>query len=203
MLATHVTDNLIFAAVEIAHRRYELVMKLAALPIFAACVAASAWVIETCRARGRHPLRPALLLEALIIALCILPGLLLPAPKGPDDIAAVIAGTTALCAMAMQNTIMRLILQNMPPTTVMTGNITFVMCELVQRTRDISAAALSRRVQLIATSLLGFIAGATAGGVAQISVGCWALLAPVAALLALLPAERAALRAAAAFQAAG
>lgn len=203
MLAAHVTGNLIFAAVEIAHGRYELVMKLAALPIFAACVAASAWTIETWRSRGRHPLRLALMLEALIIALCILPELLLPAPQGPDDSAAVVGGTTALCAMALQNTIMRLILNNMPPTTVMTGNITFVMCELVRRTREFSAAALSHRVRLIATSLSGFVAGAILGGMAQTHAGPWALLVPVAALLALLPVERAAMRAAAAAQGTG
>ena len=47
LLAAHVTGNLIFLAYDITRGQYDLVMKLAALPIFAASVAVSAWFIGT------------------------------------------------------------------------------------------------------------------------------------------------------------
>lgn len=204
LLAAHVTGNLIFLALSIARGHYDLVMKLLALPMFALSVAASAWVFERWTARGWHPLRPALMVEAAAIALCMLVGLVLPFPDGPDDAAAVIAGSTALFAMALQNTTMRMILNNLPPTTVMTGNITYVMSETTRRFSGFGAAmparetaALPRRARLIAATLAAFTAGAIAGGTGALHLGGWALLLPIAALIALLPAERAVMRAAA------
>ena len=128
LLPAHVTGNLIFLAVDLARHEYNVVMKVAALPIFAVSVAISAWLIGSERS-GRHPFLPMMLLQATVLGLSLIVGLILPKPATPDDTSVIAVGTMMLFAMALQNTVMRLILNNLPPTTIMTGNITHVVAE--------------------------------------------------------------------------
>jgi uncharacterized membrane protein YoaK (UPF0700 family) len=206
LLAAHVTGNLIFLAYDITRGQYDLVMKLAALPIFAVSVAISAWFIGTVSARGRHPFLPAVILQAAALGACAVAGLMLPPPHGPDDATIVVTGSLALFAMAMQNTIMRVILNNLPATTVMTGNITHVVAEAVRWAAGIGAAmtpgsvaALSSRAKQVGYTLGAFAIGAIVGGLVQAHVGYPGLLIPIVVLLGLLPFGRVALRAAAQF----
>jgi len=206
LLAAHVTGNLIFLAYDITRGQYDLVMKLAALPIFAISVAISAWFIGTVSARGRHPFLPAVILQAASLGACAAAGLLLPAPHGPDDVTVVVTGSFALFAMALQNTIMRLLLNNLPATTVMTGNITHVVAEAVRWAAGFgvamtpgSVAALSSRAKQVGYTLGAFAIGAIVGGLMQAHVGYPGLLVPIMALLALLLFGQAVLRAAAQF----
>jgi uncharacterized membrane protein YoaK (UPF0700 family) len=61
------------------------------------------------------------------------------------------------------------------------------------------ASTLARRAQRIALALTSFTVGAIVGGWAQLSVGYVGLLAPVAALLILIPIGRNEIRAVARF----
>jgi uncharacterized membrane protein YoaK (UPF0700 family) len=193
LLAAHVTGNLIFLAVEIARGEYDLLMKLLALPLFAVFVMLSAWWIEVAKSRDRDPLQAALLVQAGLIGACLLVGLALPPARGPDDVGAIIPGSVALFAMALQNTTMRMILNNLPPTTVMTGNITHVVSETTRwslRPKS-EEALLARRGKLIAVTLGSFTTGAIAGGILQVHIGYPGLMLPITTLVALLPLARA------------
>jgi uncharacterized membrane protein YoaK (UPF0700 family) len=206
LLPAHVTGNLIFLAVDIAQHQYNLIMKIAALPIFAVSVAISAWLIGSLSARGRHPFLPMILLQAAVLGLSLISGLLLPKPVTPDDTTVAVIGSMLLFAMALQNTIMRLVLNNLPPTTIMTGNLTHMVAEAVRwfagfgptMTAD-ETATLARRARRIGLTLASFTIGAIAGGLAQVHVGYIGLLAPIVALLLLLPIGHAELRATARF----
>ena len=197
LLPAHVTGNLIFIAVDIARQQYNLIMKIAALPIFAASVAISAWLIGTLNARQRQPFRPMVLLQAAVLGLSLVAGLLMPAATSPDDATVAVVGSTMLFAMAVQNTVMRLILNNLPPTTIMTGNITHMVAEGVRLAAGFGVAAtpaeasmLARRAQRIGLALGSFTAGAIVGGLVQLHVGYIGLLIPITALLILIPIGR-------------
>jgi len=201
-LPAHVTGNLIFLAVDIARHNYDLIMKIAALPIFAASVAVTTWLIGTLSARGRHPFLPMVLLQAAVLGLSLLAGLLMPPAANADDATVVVVGSTMLFAMAVQNTVMRLILNNLPPTTIMTGNITHMVTEGVRLAAGFGgavtpseASTLAHRARRIGLALISFTAGAIVGGWAQLNVGYVGLLAPIAALLVLIPIGRDELRA--------
>jgi hypothetical protein len=130
-------------------------MKLAALPIFAACVTASTWAIEIWRSRGclaRRALHPARAGAADADGT----GRQRRRHRGFDD---------AMRDGAAEQ-MMRLILHDMRPTTVTTGNITSPSLSQ-QWSGDMSAAASPRRVRLIVISPAEFIAGVVAGGVAE------------------------------------
>jgi len=194
LLPAHVTGNLIFLAVDIARHQYNLIMKIAALPIFAASVAISAWLIGTLSTRGRHPFIPMVLLQAAILGLSLIAGLLMPPAANADDATVVVVGSTMLFAMAVQNTMMRLILNNLPPTTIMTGNITHMVAEGVRLAAGFGpavtpseASTLARKAQRIGLALASFAVGAIVGALAQVHVGYAGLLAPIAALLVLIP----------------
>jgi uncharacterized membrane protein YoaK (UPF0700 family) len=198
LLAANVTGNLIFLAYDITRGEYALILKFSALPIFAASVAASAWFIGMLATRGRQPFRPAIIVEAAALGTCLVAGILLPPPHGPDDAAVIAAGASALFAMGMQNTVMRLILNNLPPTTVVTGNITHIVAEAVRRLAGFGAAmtpgaatALTSRARQVGLALAAFAVGAIAGGQAELHVGYPGLLLPIAVLLGLLPLGRA------------
>ena len=178
LLPAHVTGNLIFLAVDIARHQYNLIMKTAALPIFAVAVAISAWLIGTLSARGRHPFLPMILLQAAVLGLSLVAGLLMPMATTPDDATVAVVGSMMLFAMAIQNTVMRLILNNLPPTTIMTGNITHIVVEGVRWAAGFGpvmmpfeAATLAHRAQRIGLALASFAVGAVAGGLAQVHVG--------------------------------
>jgi uncharacterized membrane protein YoaK (UPF0700 family) len=206
LLAAHVTGNLIFLAYDITRGEYDLGMRLAALPIFALSVAVSAWFIGTISARGRHPFLPAVVLQTVAVGACLIAGLVLPVPKGPDDLTSVVCGAIALFSMGLQNTMMRVILNNLPATTVMTGNITHIVAEAVRWAVGFgvamtpgSVAALSSRAKQVGYTLGAFAVGAIVGGLVQVHIGYFGLLLPMAVLLGLLPFGRAALHAAARF----
>lgn len=203
LLTAHVTGNLIFLAYDLVRGHYEFFMKLAAMPVFAAAVVASSWCIFTLAAHGRHPFPIAIILEAAILGACLIAGLLLPMPRGPDDPTVMVAGSLAFCAMGLQSTIMRVILNDLPPTTVITSNITQMLSEAVEMIghfgeakAPLGEAKASRRAKDIATTLTAFTAGAIAGGMAQVHFGYPGLLVPIVVLLGLLPFGQAARRAA-------
>jgi len=119
LLPAHVTGNLVLLAVDLSHGQHGVGMKLAALPISALKAAASAWCVGTLRERGKDAFLPAIALQAVLIAVCLTLSLVLPQTEAPSDLSAVAVGCFALLAMSLQNATMRLVLNNLPPTTVM------------------------------------------------------------------------------------
>ncbi|MEJ0020536.1 MAG: YoaK family protein [Acetobacteraceae bacterium] len=192
LLVAHVTGNLVFLGLSVARGDYDLLMKVLALPIFAVSVAVSARVITALRERGWNAFVPAALAEAVAIALCLVAGLSLAAPQNPDDTTAILIGALGLFAMGLQNTMMRLVLNDMPPTTAMTTNLTSVVSELAMWSarRNGTAVPLTTRARLIGSTLAGFTLGAVAGGLSEVHAGYFALLVPITTLLALLPVGR-------------
>jgi uncharacterized membrane protein YoaK (UPF0700 family) len=203
LLPAHVTGNLVFIAIDLGRGQSDIGMKLAAVPIFVGGVAGAAWFIGRVREGGENPFRFALALQACLIAASLVGWFALPPVRRPDDLSAVVVGSFALLAMALQNVTMRLILNNMPPTTVMTGNITQVVSDTVafafefrsMRGIEHEGRILSRQAVRMALTLSGFAAGALAAALGYRVLGGAILVAPIAALIGLIPFERAAARA--------
>ncbi|MBW4023347.1 MAG: DUF1275 domain-containing protein [Proteobacteria bacterium] len=195
LLPAHVTGTLIFLAINLSHGQYNIILKLAALPIFCVAVLGSAWFIGAIAERGRDPFLPALLMQAALLLCGMIAAIVLPKSHGPDGLATVTIGTCALAAMGLQNTIMRLILNNLPPTTVMTGNITQVLSDTVgyacrfssiRRIKD-EKVILERQAKRMLITVLSFLAGALAAAFTCERLGEFALCLPVLAILCLIP----------------
>jgi uncharacterized membrane protein YoaK (UPF0700 family) len=201
LLPAHVTGNLVLLAVNLSHGQHGVGMKLAALPVFALGAAASAWCVGMLREKDRDAFLPAISLQAGLIAVCLAVSLTLPKADGPNDLSAVVVGCFALLAMSLQNVTMRLVLNNLPPTTVMTGNITQVVSDTVAfafhfpslRNREDEKRLLSHQAERMALTLSGFTAGSLVTALGYRAVGASILVVPIVTLISLVPFGRAAL----------
>jgi len=195
LLPAHVTGNLIFLALYLAHGHYQVLMFVAALPIFCGGVMASAWAIGWLSEHGRDPFLPALLAEAALLLLTVAAALAFGHSGSPNSIGNLVTGAIIVLAMALQNTIMRLVLNNLPPTTVMTGNLTQVLSDIVAfacRFPSISHTkgeriVLERQARRMLLTLLAFLIGALVSGLAEVRIGETGLILPALAVLALIP----------------
>jgi uncharacterized membrane protein YoaK (UPF0700 family) len=121
--------------------------------------------------------------------------LLIPAGAGPNEPGVLAGSVLALIAMALHNTFMRLVLNDLPPTTVLTGNITHVLSHTAAlmfglstiRHTDISSHGLGQQARRMLLTIVSFVAGTIAAAFGTRWLGAAALLMPIAALLGLIP----------------
>jgi uncharacterized membrane protein YoaK (UPF0700 family) len=198
LLPAHVTGNLIFLALTVARGHTDVLIYILALPIFCAGVVLSAWIIGTIAERGFEPLLPALLLEAGLLFAAMLGSLALPPSHSANSLTSIGVGIPIVLAMSMQNTLMRLVLNNMPPTTVMTGNITQVLGDFTAYFSHFSSIRhtqrekkiLERQAERMLFTFLSFLAGALLSAFASGHFRGGALVLPILALLVLVPYGR-------------
>lgn len=195
LLPAHITGNLIFLSLALARGHTDFLIYILALPIFGAGVILSAWIIGTISKRGREPFLPALLCEAGLLLVAMVTSFTLPPSHSASSLTSLLVGTPVVLAMSMQNTLMRLVLNNLPPTTVMTGNITQVLGDFtayfcrfppIHHTRR-QQTILERQALRMLFTFLSFLAGAVVSAFAGGHFHGGALLLPVLALLALVP----------------
>jgi uncharacterized membrane protein YoaK (UPF0700 family) len=85
--------------------------------------------------------------------------------------------------MGVQNAASRLSLNELAPTTVMTGNVTQLIIDLIDVAGGKAEAAVRTRIDKFLWPILAFGAGAIGGAFAYMRAGFPALLLPVAILL--------------------
>jgi uncharacterized membrane protein YoaK (UPF0700 family) len=88
--------------------------------------------------------------------------------------------------MAVQNAGSRLILANHGPTTMMTGNTTQAVIDLVDLLRGVPEEhpEARKRLKLLVPAILAFLAGALLGAISYATFSFWCLIVPIVALLA-------------------
>jgi uncharacterized membrane protein YoaK (UPF0700 family) len=199
LLTAHTTGNLVFLAIGLAQGDAHVIMKFLAVPIFVVGVGFSTAFITRVTRYGGRPLAYALALESVLLAVCILFGVVLPPAHGPDDLAACCVGTTAILAMAVQNTVMRLLLKQLPLTTAMTSNTTEAMIQWThamigfgQRQSPEDVANLFGRARTMGITIAAFVTGGICGALSAIYLGYPGLAMPIGVLLALVAVTTAA-----------
>lgn len=187
LFTAHVTGNFVLIGAAIAGEHVGIIGKLLALPVFVLAVAATRLFVLAREARGGDSTRP--ILAAQIVFLLLFMTAALPVAPFPHSDAplAILAGMLAVIAMAIQNAASRTIFASLAPTTVMTGNVTQVVIDLV----DLVAARTDRgpareRLRKMVPAILAFTIGALAGALGYKVFGFWCVAAPIVAVLALL-----------------
>jgi uncharacterized membrane protein YoaK (UPF0700 family) len=111
-----------------------------------------------------------------------------------DSAGALLTGLTLVAGMAVQNAAHRLFLGTLPPATLMTGNTTQLVTDLVDWWRGPGAdtsAALKPRIQRLAGGVLSFAIGcAVAAGAFVVAPNACFLLPPCLALASVYAAAR-------------
>jgi uncharacterized membrane protein YoaK (UPF0700 family) len=185
LFTSHVTGNFVVLGSEIAHSQPGVLAKILALPMFAVGVAITRVLVLYLERRGRQPARPLLLLEVIALVVFMLGGLAILPVVDPDATGPVLVGLSGVFAMAIQNAASRLVFPTRAPTTIMTGNSTQVVIDLIDMQRgdpQLRANAV-KRLQLMLPSVIAFGIGAIGGAYAYVSLSFWCLLLPIAGLL--------------------
>jgi uncharacterized membrane protein YoaK (UPF0700 family) len=175
-LPAHLTGELANAAAEVSTPHSMQLVRVGLIFLFVCAVVVTSVTARLARRRGRAPLPSLLLLLAGALALFCLLGSVFPPPTTVhgDNLRLLLGGGGAVLAMGVQNALMREALGTSCPTTVMTGNLTQFIIEIVElASRKIGLAGdvetPSKRAQLrsrltrVAIPLSSFVLGALLG----------------------------------------
>jgi len=189
LFTAHVTGNFVLIGAALAHPSHHgIVGKLLALPMFIAAVAAARWLQRRRERRGLGSARLLVAVQLALLVVFMMAGQLLGPFDAADDAVAVATGLVGVAAMAVQNAASRGAFAHLSPTTVMTGNVTQVTMDLVDRWLGDAAAGPgpgSARIAKMWPPIVAFAVGAVAAGFTCRAIGFACLLLPIAALLVL------------------
>jgi uncharacterized membrane protein YoaK (UPF0700 family) len=186
LFTAHVTGNFVLIGSELANPSGNSVLiKFLAFGAFVAAVAFTRLYILWLERRGMAPLRSVFGLQLVLLIGFMLAGLAGVPVTASDTPLALLAGAIGAAAMGVQNAAAKLLLSNLTPTTVMTGNVTQLVIDLVDVVRGGADQSIHRRCAKFLWPILAFGAGCIGGAFAYIYASFYGLL-PAIALLAWL-----------------
>jgi uncharacterized membrane protein YoaK (UPF0700 family) len=188
LFTAHVTGNFVLIGAAAAGLGQGVLMKLMAFPAFIAGVIVSSVLVKSLG--SATPNRATRLLytvqAALMLAFCLV-GIGVSPIVHADSTPVIVCGMLGAAAMGVQNAHGRLVARPGVPNTVMTGNVTQAVLDIVdilsrQTPSDARVVAQTRLRRMLPT-IVAFAAGAIAGTVAYRQVGFVALTVPFGVLL--------------------
>lgn len=188
LFTAHVTGNLIMIGVASVGQAESLALKVLALPTFVVAVALVRMTEKRLAARQRHAVAMLVAIECLLLALFAIAGIALSGSTGTAAVwLGTVTGLLAVTAMAVQNALSRTALVELGPTTIMTGNTTQVVIDVVDlmSAAPEERAAIRARLAKMVPGVLAFAAGAILGARLYLWVGYWAAWLPVLVLATL------------------
>lgn len=192
LFTAHVTGNFVLiGAAMVGDGHAGVVAKLLALPTFVIGVAVMR-VIQLQRERSaRDTAAPLVATQLVGLVIFMAAGVWTGPFVRSDGLAPIGVGLLGVLAMSVQNTAARSVFSRLAPSTVMTGNVTQLVMDLVDiTTRAPEAAAARNRVHKAWPPVAAFAVGSLGGGQGYAHAGFWALLVPCIALMALLRSLR-------------
>jgi len=191
LFTAHVTGNFVMIGVQLVQSSHGILAKLLALPVFMLSVAGTKLVVVRFGRAGKSPARTLLLTQAALLLAFMAAGLAARPITSADAPLAILAGLLGVAAMGVQNAQSRLVLTDHVPTTIMTGNTTQVIIDVVELFHTVPGedGAPKARLRKMVPALLAFAAGAVFGAFAFVSGSFWCLLFPVILLCGLAVAN--------------
>lgn len=186
LFTAHVTGNLVLLGVELAGFGHGAIGgKLLAVPVFVLSVLATRCGHAALVRRGVAPLVPLLLAEAVLLLAFLAAGVGASPVRDADAPLAMLAGMAGVAAMGMQNAAVRLVLPDLPPTTVMTSNTVQAVLEVADLAGlgDAPPRGEAGHLRRLALVVIAFAGGAALGALGFGRFGFWCLAVPVCALL--------------------
>ena len=181
LFAAHITGNVVLlASAVVVDHRYGVAIKLLAIPIFIVAAIATRFFIIRRERRMLDATAHVMLVEAVLLTAFMVLALASAPFSGQDSPAAIATGLVAAAAMGIQNTAARTIMSGLPPTTVMTGNLMQIIVDVVDLLHGHGALPAKReRLSKLVPLMLAFGAGTLLGALGYLTVGFFALIAPI------------------------
>ena len=183
LFTAHVTGNFVLIGASLVQQRPGVIAKLLALPVFVLVVAATRLWVRRRERQGKPVANILLLVQILLLGGFLLAGLKAAPIVDADAVWAIAAGLLGVATMGTQNAAARLAFPSLPPTTVMTGNVTQAVIDAVDLlTGTGQSGPIRARFAKMAPAVLAFAAGAILGALGIAYIGFLCLLCPIAAL---------------------
>ncbi len=190
LLPAHMTGDLVWAGAAVADRAdVGWLVRMAMVFLFIGSVAIAAIAARIVRRRGQSPLASLLSLMTIALGVFWAAGMALgPLMNGPEGTATLFISGAGVVSMGIQNALMREALGTLSPTTVMTGNLTQVIMDVVEiafasfdsaaRRPDVRRREALQRIARFGLPVASFTVGATAGACATSAFGFMSLAVP-------------------------
>jgi uncharacterized membrane protein YoaK (UPF0700 family) len=184
LFTAHVTGNFVLIGSELARPSHGvLLIKFLAFPAFIAGVVIARLLTVALERRGRPSAAYVMTAQWLLLAGFMVAGVMASPITGTDTPWALAAGMLGAASMGIHNASSKLQFPQLTPTTVMTGNVTQLVIDLVDIARGDAAPAVRARCRKFFWPVVTFGAGAIGGAFAYVQYGFWGLLLPLAVLL--------------------
>ncbi|BBB62419.1 hypothetical protein UNDKW_4146 [Undibacterium sp. KW1] len=170
LFTAHVTGNFVLIGSELAHPSHGVLIKFLAFPSFILAVALSRIIAVKLEASGKSAARALTGMQLLFLLVFMLLGYLSTPVQSTDAVLPLLAGIAGAAAMGVQNAASRLVWTELAPTTVMTGNVTQIVIDLVDILRGSAAAGTKARLWKFLWPVLAFGVGQW---VARLSIYTW------------------------------
>ncbi|MGN4112791.1 YoaK family protein [Burkholderia gladioli] len=195
LFVAHVTGNFILIGSGLTGAGSGVLAKLLVFPAFVAGIAAARLLAGITReAPPGHHAAALYGLQCVLLGAFLLAGLAAMPMAGTEAPAAVACGLLGAAAMGVQNAHARLATRAIAANTVMTGNVTQAVLDLLELLAPTGApderAAVRRRLAQVMPPVLAFALGAALGALGWRMAGFAALLVPLAMLGVLAIAAR-------------
>jgi uncharacterized membrane protein YoaK (UPF0700 family) len=189
LFTAHVTGNFVLIGAALVEYRGGVVAKLLALPLCVIVVGIVRVATLMLEDRRRNAAVPLLGFQILLLSSFLACGVLAGPLHDGDTPMAIVTGMLAVTAMAIQNTASRTVFTMHTPTTVMTGNVTQVIIDLVDSSFGRANAEARLRVRKMVPAILAFTVGALCGALGYMFAGFWCIAAPITILLVIFGRE--------------
>jgi uncharacterized membrane protein YoaK (UPF0700 family) len=183
LFTAHVTGNFVTLAAALVLGTKGVVAKLLALPEFMVVVAITRLAGAALSERGHSSLRLLVIAKVIFFAAFFAVSVSMGPFPDSDAMPALVAGFCGIAAMGIQNAVQRVHLGNIPPTTLMTGNTTQLVLDvvdLVAGVNDARSPIIEGRLGRMFRAIAGFGAGCAGAAMLYYLVGFWCLAMPVA-----------------------
>ncbi|MEX3810647.1 YoaK family protein [Paraburkholderia sp. BR13439] len=190
LFTAHVTGNFVLIGAGIAGSGQGVLLKLIVFPAFIGGVVLSSLLVRWLpQGQARQGARLLYAVQAVLIVGFCLAGVWATPVSQPDSLPVILAGVVGAFAMGVQNAHPRLVQRPGVPNTVMTGNVTQAVLDVIDMlspgTPDSVRTAARSRFGSMMPAIVAFAVGAVAGALGVVYMGFWALLAPACALVGL------------------
>jgi uncharacterized membrane protein YoaK (UPF0700 family) len=183
LFTAHVTGNFILFAVALAAPAHTPgILKLLAFPAFILGVAACRLLIAGCERHNVAAIKPAYLLQLVLLLGFMMCGMLAEPLGTVADGLVIASGMLGAAAMGAHAAASKMLLNHLAPTSMMTGNVTQLVIDMVDRLRGAADAATRARSSKFFWQIVAFALGCGAAAFAYAAFGFAALVVPVAIL---------------------
>lgn len=187
LFTAHITGNLVLIGAELAQPGHQFpILKILVFPAFMAGVALAKVIAFQCKKNARNALLFLYIAELILLVAFMLAGIMAqPLDQGNISGLVMLTAMVAAIAMGVHSACGRIILTDLTPTGMMTGNVTQLVIEFVELVLNGADRQARRDLAKYFWPIIAFGLGALVAACAYVLFGFQALLLPIAIILLL------------------